>query len=340
MEFNQDPKENEVSFSEVIAALLDTEGIFPPQMLYRLSGLEGKELAHIADTWPQIAVMRRQHLLEDLETLADANYLVSFEEIFKIGLGDEAPHCRKIAIRGLWEYENDDLAPKFIHLLNDDPDSSVRAQAANGLGKFVYLGEMEEIEDALYDEVLALLISTINSSQPEEIRRQALEAAGFSSDSRVSTLIEAAYNKDREDWTISALIAMGRSADNQWVPQVIENLLHESSQIRLEAAQAAGLLAAQETVSHLLQLIDDPENDVREAAIWSLSEIGGMDARAALEGLLKVSKDEEEIDFLEEALDNLDVSEAQIEFDILNLSEEDLEEMLDEDDEDDEDLEE
>lgn len=334
MDFENEQPEEKVDFSEVLKALLDNENPFPPKSLYQLSGLEGEDLAEIRNTWEQIAPVRRQRLLEDLETLADSNYLVDFDAIFKIGLEDSAPHCRKISIRGLWENEESTFARKLIQLLKEDPETSVRAQAASGLGKFIYLGEMEEINESLYEDIKTLLIETMQGKHPEEIRRQALEAIGFSSDTRIARLIEDAYNKNKEDWLLSALIAMGRSADNQWVPQVIENLPHESSQVRLEAAQAAGLLAAQETVSHLLQLIDDPENDVRQAAIWSLSEIGGLDARAALEALLKASKDEEEMDFLEEALENLDVTEAIIEFDILDLSEEDLEMMIDEDEED------
>jgi hypothetical protein len=288
----------------------------------------------MAETWPQIAPIRRQRLLEDLESLADSNYLVNFDEIFKLGLRDTVPHCRMISIRGLWENEEPAIGEEFVRLLTSDPDKDVRAQAANGLGKYIYLGEMEEIQESLYEKIKSLLIETVSGSHPEAIRRRALEAAGFATDKRVSALIEEAYSKNKEDWLLSALVAMGRSANSQWVPQIIENLPHESSHIRLEAAQAAGLLAAQETVPHLLQLIDDPEKDVRQAAIWSLSEIGGMDARAALEELLKISKDEEEIDFLEEALDNLDVTDAVIEFDFLNLSEEDLELMIGEDEED------
>lgn len=334
MEFDNDQREERIDFSEVLNALLDNETTIPPKLLYRLSGLEGEELAKINTSWSQISPVRRQRLLEDLENLADINYLVDFDAIFKIGLEDSAPHCRRVSIRGLWENEESALGRRLIRLLKEDPEASVRAQAANGLGKYIFLGEMEEINEALYEDIKKLLIETFQGSHPEDIRRRALEALGFSSDSRVPNLIEEAYNKNREDWLLSALIAMGRSADNQWVPQIIENLLHESSQIRLEAAQAAGLLSAQETVSHLLQLIDDPEDEVRQAALWSLSEIGGLDARAALEGLLKASKDEDEMDFLEEALDNLDVTEAIIEFDILNLSEEDLEEMIDEDEED------
>jgi HEAT repeat protein len=145
-------------------------------------------------------------------------------------------------------------------------------------------------------------------------------------------LIEAAYNLQKEDWLISALVAMGRSANTQWIPHIIENLSHEDSHIRLEAAQSAGLLGAQESIPHLLNLIDDPEEDVKLAAIWSLSEVGGLDARAALEGLIKETSDENEIEFLEEALENFDFNELNINFEMLDISGDGDEEYIDDDD--------
>lgn len=332
-----DNHDEQIDFNEVIDALLDSSSTFPPRLLYQLSGLESLDLEQLTETWNEIDPLRRQRLLEDLEVLADSNYRVNFESVFKLGLGDSASQSRRVSIRGLWENEDSDFAATLISILIDDPDPDVRAEAANGLGKFVYLGELDEIEEDLYTGIKSQLFEVIEGSHPDVIRRRALEAIGFSGEKQASILIEEAYNTDKEDWLISAIIAMGRSADTQWVPQIIENLPHENEQIRLEAAQAAGLLSAQETVPHLLQLIDDPEDDVRKAAIWSLSEIGGMDARAALEGLLKISNDEELMDFLEEALENLDFSESQLDFDFYNLSEEDLEEMISEDEENQED---
>jgi HEAT repeat protein len=328
--------EEKIDFNEVIDALLDSSNTFPAKFLSRLSDLEDMELEQLTETWPKCTLLRRERLLEDLEQLADSSYIVNFDQVFKLGLEDENPQVRLIAIRGLWE--NDDLstAITLMKILNTDPDPDVCAQAVNGLGKFVFLGELEELDKGLAKQITQILIDVCNSEEPEIIRRRAIEALGFSSHPQAAALIETAYNKKKENWLVSALIAMGRSANNQWVPQIIENLSHEDGEIRLEAAQSAGLLGAQETTSHLLQMIDDPEEDVKLAAIWALSEIGGMDARAALEGLLKNSRDENEIEFLEEALENLDFNEVNLGFEIFDLSEENLEEMIDEDkDEDD-----
>jgi HEAT repeat protein len=326
--------EEQIDFNEVVDALLDSSVLFPPKYLSRLSGLEGLELEQLTEVWSQITPTRRQRLLEDLEQLTDSSFFVDFDEVLKLGLHDENSQVRKIAIRGLWESDDREVAVHLIDIFQNDPDTDVRAQAASGLGKFLFLGEIGDLEQNLTDQITQLLIKTCSGDAPEIVRRKATEALGFSSHPQATVIIETAYNKQKEDWLLSALIAMGRSANNQWIPQVTENLTHEDSQIRLEAAQSAGLLAAQETIPHLLQLIDDPEEDVKLAAIWALSEVGGLDARAALEGMLKNSTDEVEIDFLEEALDNMDFNEVNIDFDLFDLSEDDLEDMLDDEDED------
>ena len=52
-------------------------------------------------------------------------------------------------LRMLWEYEDEKLIPTLIELLKVDFDPIVRSQAAAALGKYVYLGEIEEIHPNL-----------------------------------------------------------------------------------------------------------------------------------------------------------------------------------------------
>lgn len=319
--------EEKVDFNEVIDALLDDAVSFPAKYLSSLSGLEGIELEQLEETWPQITPLRRQRLLEDMESLTDGSFIVEFDQVFKLGLEDENPQVKLTAIRGLWETDDPTVALELMEILETDPNPEVCAQAAAGFGRFIYLGELEEINQTIPNRMVQQLLAILSTEEPEIVRRRALESLGFSSHPKVPERIEEAYNKEREDWTISALIAMGRSANPQWNPLVIENFSHEEPQVRIEAAQAAGLLGAQETVPHLLQLIDDPEEDVRLAAIWALSEVGGLDARAAVEGLLKKSQDENEIEFLEDALENIDFNELNIDFEIFDIAGDDPEEF-------------
>ena len=67
-----------------------------------------------------------------------------------------------------------------------------------------------------------------------------------------------------------------------------------------------------------VRMLGEEENDtILSAAIWSLSQIGGEDVRTYLENLLDQLEDDEQIAFLEEALDNLAFTEDLDRFDLL-----------------------
>ena len=127
---------------------------------------------------------------------------------------------------------------------------------------------------------------------------------------------------------------MGHSQDERWKEDVIGKLLDEETPVKAAAVEAAGTLGIQEFVPILVQLLDDEEEDedVAAAAIWSLSQIGGDEARAYLVGLADQTEDEELDDLLEEAIENLDFAEEFNNFELFSveddddLEEEDLEE--------------
>ncbi|MFN2145141.1 MAG: HEAT repeat domain-containing protein [Anaerolineales bacterium] len=324
--YDPDEMEEPIDFNEVMDAFLDDENTFPPRFLTRLSGLESLELDQFIDTWPNASQMRRERLLEDLEVLADDLLHLDFDQIFRLGLNEASAHARQVAIRALWECPDTDLIEKFTALLLDDPETDVRAQAARGLGRFIYWAEIEEINPALSGKITEQLLSVFKADPPEALQRGILEGIGFGSDPKATKLIESAFDREQEDWLVSGLIAAGRSANEQFIPQVIEHLNHDSPDVRREAVEASGLLSAQQAATHLLHLIDDPEDEIKFAAIWALSEIGGLDARAALESLIKNAEDEDEVEFIADALENLDFTEMSLNFDLLDLSEDEFSE--------------
>jgi hypothetical protein len=64
--------------------------------------------------------------------------------------------------------------------------------------------------------------------------------------------------------------------------------------------------------------LDTEDNeDVHEAVIWSLSQIGGEDVRTYLESLLDATEDDEQAELIEDALDNLTFTEDMAKFDLL-----------------------
>jgi HEAT repeat protein len=133
---------------------------------------------------------------------------------------------------------------------------------------------------------------------------------------------------------VSSLIAMGRSADERWADDVTRSLVSEDDRIRKAAAQAAGELSLKSARPLLLKLLGEEEDEtVLSAIIWSLSQIGGEDVRTYLENLLDQAEEEDQIAFLEEALDNLAFTEDLDRFDLLALDPDDNLVELEEDNE-------
>lgn len=297
--------QEQIDFGEVIKALEDESTPFPPRYLYQLSDLAGQELNRFQECWQHLSAQRKQSLLEDMEELADSNLALSFQSICINSLDDPEPQVRVIALRSLWGHEAFQIIDKALSLLDSDPAESVQAQAAAALGEFVYLGEIEELSRSRLEKITDQLLAAYDSQPSPAVRRRVLESLGFSGHARIPTLIADGYDYGDEDWVVSALVAMGRSADDQWQPHIVDKLTHDNNQIRLEAARAAGELSISDAAPHLIDLLSDQDEEVRLAAAWSLSEIGGMDAREAIEALLEQTTDDEEIDILENTLENL-----------------------------------
>ena len=76
-----EPEQRIVSFKVVLDALLNESKLFPPAYLHSFSDLPPREAIALKKIWPEIPTKRRQSLMEDLEELADADTLVSFEDL-------------------------------------------------------------------------------------------------------------------------------------------------------------------------------------------------------------------------------------------------------------------
>jgi HEAT repeat protein len=176
----------------------------------------------------------------------------------------------------------------------------------------------------------ALLDSIHQGAEDIEVRRRAIESIAFSSEPAVAQIIENAYYDENEKMQVSAIFAMGRSADSSWRPQVIAELDNENSEIRFEAARASGELEAGDAVPKLLEIIEeDPDLQVQEMAIWALGRIGGQVAREVLEECL-----ESEVEAIalaaEEALDELNLFSDS--FDLFAFEDDDDDDWFDLDD--------
>lgn len=311
----------QIHIEQLVEALLDLDNPLPAKFVYRLSDITTEDLSALAKRWPEIPTWRRQALLEDVELIGDEDTLLDFEAFCRFALNDDDPHVRSIAARALWEYEDPDLAEIFLQMLQRDETAEGRAAAASALGKFVYLGEIEEISESMLRRIETAMLELCQSADAVEVRRRALESLGFSSREEVIPLITAANASDDEAWQASALFAMGRSANERWIPIVKKGLSVESIELRNEAIKAAGELEAKECVPQLIEMLNDDDDELRMSAVWSLSQIGGAGVREVLESLYAETEDDEEADFIENALENLAFTEEIALFDLIDIDE-------------------
>ena len=307
-------------FQPVLDSLLDEKKDFPRKYLQQFSDLGELELKTLLEVWSRVGVNRKLTLLEELETLSESDTLVNFDDLAKALLSDSDSTVRGRAIRLLRECEDVRLASTYIDILKNDADVHTRAEAATALGMLVDLGELEEIPEETYHHVENVLLAVANGNDDIKVRRRAVESLGYSSRPEVTALIQAAFQREDPAWQASALFAMARSADSRWDADVLASLPSENRSVREAAVEAAGQLSIKQAGPILIRMLEEEEDDdVTSALIWSLSQIGGEDARTTIEALLDQTEDEDQIEFLEEALENLAFTEDLDRFDLLNF---------------------
>lgn len=260
-------------------------GEWPDQAsLYYLSNLDTEEAERVREIWPSLPADVRLKLTSQLMKMAEADFTLNFGAVFRIAMEDERPEVREVAIEGLWEDEDVRLVPQLATRLQQDDSATVRAAAAKSLGRFVLLGELQKIRPKPSRAAYEALVEAYRASDEElEVQRRALESLAYVCSETVIVSIREAYTSAQEKLRVSAVFAMGRSADSRWEQEVKQELFSINPEMRYEAARACGELQISEAVSMLEELTEDIDTQVQEAAIWALGQIGGEKAREILE---------------------------------------------------------
>jgi HEAT repeat protein len=278
-----------------------------------LSGLDLAEHAAFWQGWSALTPERRDQIAHAMVDLAEDNVDLDFNAPFFWLLDDQQADVRALAIEGLWENTTLRVMRRLLELLRDDPTPEVRASAALALSRFAYQSALGELDAAATETLREGLFAVLfDRTQPIEVRRRTLESAGYFADAPdVQRQIELAYTSDEQMLRESALVAMGRSMQQRWLPTIGSALGNSSPALRYEAARAAGELAeeAQSLVARLAPLLDDDDSEVALAAIWALGQVGGESARRALQRTQK-SADETRNQAAAEALEELKLSDG------------------------------
>mgnify|MGYP000318423137 CR=1 FL=1 len=298
-----------MKYEEALRHVSQPGGPLHGSYLYALSGMTAAQLDLFRDHWAEMTTERRRQVIQQLVELTEASFEVNFDPIFILAMTDEDSVVRTAGIEGLWENEDLRLIAPLMYLMESDESASVRAAAATALGRYVLLGELEKIDQisaAVIEERLRHVID--NPDEVVEVRRRAVESIAYSSHAEVRRIIKEAYHSDDEKMQISALFAMGRSADPSWRHVLLEELQNENPEFRFEAARACGELELTRAVSRLGRMaLSDPDAEVQQAAVWALGTIGGSEARRILEQCCE-SDSEALSEAASAALDEIDMS--------------------------------
>ncbi len=277
-----------MNFEEYLEELASSSRKLKIADLQRLSGLSPEQAEHLAARWTDIGVRRRRRILQELIDLAEDTVELDFDAVFLHALEDDDAEVRLAAVRGLWEHESPELIDSLTALTETDDDAAVRAEAALALGRFVLLFELGRLRERHFERAAAALRRVIeNGGEIEEVRARAIEAVGPHDATWVRQSITQAYESGSHRLKVSAVNAMGRSAESRWLPLLKRELASDDAELRYEAAVASGSLADEAAVPNLVPLVADADDQVRAAAIAALGEIGGVAARRALDDLIE-----------------------------------------------------
>lgn len=297
-------------FEDLLEVLLDENRELHPTELSELSDLTLQQIEAFRAAWSESNVGRRRDIVVMLGRMAEDQLELLFERVNRQILEDPDPVVRRQAIANLWESEDGRFGEFLVRAAREDPDEGVREQAVQALGRFVYLGEVDKISAELRRVIEETLLDILRTEAQNSLRQAALRSLGYSSRREVPDYIRAAYRSSENAELRSGVIAMGRSADRAWLPQVLKVLNHPEPSIRSEAARATGELEARGATHRLIELLQDAHPEVRRAAIWALGQVGGDEAREALIDLHDSEPDEEFEQAIDEALDYIAFLEA------------------------------
>lgn len=318
-------KEEEKAFLTVLEEIFNDDPL-PIAELYRLSDLQAEEWAAFVSGWTAVPDERRRAIVRHLADIAEDNFIVDFTPVFTHNFRDALPQVRVAALDGLWDSTDLRLIPQITAMLQEDPAEEVRAAAAGALGHYVLLAEWGQLPERILPGLINTLLAEYDKDETAvSVRRVLLEGLGASHHPRVNTLIEEAYESSDQSMQMSAVFAMGNTADRRWTVTVLGEMESPYEEMRAEAARAAGSIGNSDFVPLLAELAYDEDLAVRVAAITSLGQIGGDEVQRILANMMD-DPEVEEVDEVFEAVEDAMEEAAMMagDFDFVDFSFDDV----------------
>jgi len=287
-------RERSQSLIEALSAM--RAGDLSQTRLLRLSDLSRDGARILAREWPTLPEDIRIGIVRRWEELTEERVDLDFRRALHVALDDASPVIRQLAICGLWEDDTTELFDRLLTILEDDPSSDVRAEAATALGRYSQRAASGsfagDVTNALREH---LLRAAVDAEAAYAVQRRSLESLGpFADEAEVAAAIDEAFDAGDHGLRCSAIAAMGQSRNLRWLPEILGELENEEPELRFESARSAGLLGSADALPPLLEAARDEDSEVRHMAISAIGQIGGRGAVRALE---RLAEDAREADF-------------------------------------------
>jgi HEAT repeat protein len=278
----------ESSKQQFIDQALAPKELLDKSTLFNLSCLCSADLEYFKRQWVRTGLEHKRQVISQLVKLSQENFRLNFSEIFLYCLYDTDSRIRIDAITGLSEEEDYHYISPLLVVLRKDKDNKVREAAVKALGSFAILGATGKLSESMNTRIYdALLVILDDENAGIDIKRLALEAIAPLHLPRVKDLIENAFRSSDPVLKTSALRAMGLNCDPYWLATLRDSFHNASRDLRYEAAIAISELGCEETLPDLIELVDDEDDRIQEAAIKGLGELGGDEARKVLDKLAR-----------------------------------------------------
>ena len=286
---HQDAAEPIDGLRRVVATISSGQFDLEPQDLHAVSRLSGGSESLVHEHLSSLDAQGRFALIERLRQLGADFGGYDFTVVFAAMASDDDVSVRTVAVTGLGQCETAGATQSLLDVAKSiEEDHGVRREAVSALGEVAMRVELGwAASEGAGGVVEALRTIAEDEMEDEEIRASALSAVAVASETWVAALIEEAFDSDAAALHLGAVEAMGRSADESWLPVLEGSLVAEDEDERLAAVQAIGEIGSEEGTPMLLELFDDPtaSEEVVRGAVAALGEIGSEEALEELEQL-------------------------------------------------------
>lgn len=298
-------EENVQPFETVIEEIFHQEPV-PIHQLYRLSDLTSEQMDTFLKGWGQLDDERRRVIAQHMADISEENFAIDFCPLFERFFEDSYALVRVAALEGMWDSPNRRYVNPIMRLMQQDDVVEVRAAATAALAHYVMMAQWGELPHKISEPIVDALLEAYDDVETAvSIKRAALEAVAASDHPRVTSMIREAYEDESAETQVSAVFAMGNTADTRWLSIILDELDSPFVDMRAEAARAAGAIGKSDAVPELAEMTMDEAIEVRMAAVYALGQIGGERPQQILSSILEDPEQEELHELAEEAMEEM-----------------------------------